>query len=866
MSRSSGLVKPERKTRRTHKNSRDGCPNCRAKRIKCTEELPSCSNCVRKNYRCGYLDFPLDRLDHIRRKNDQKHSMNLDQPDNSTPLLDTGTGKLRSENSLAPSLESTLRGRSVSNGAQKSQTLFSNRSENFRSQVYSAIFSNLNDNDISVIRDMQRAELKPWQDLLSMYENSMATDLPDISSINTHWPTNLDFNTPAYYEPRLSIKKEYSDFDFPDTNNTEHSTSRIDPNSSDELSPQMNDRIKRELSPEPGDEFKSGHKRRSPQEFRRHGSPLPNAINRATRFPKNNVPSHLKNPFLENALRSLKDGTVDVRRVTNDKFNSVIQPVWKEELFQKFWLAIFHQASMLNLYFVYFIDKAVNISKRTAQIIVNGEFENFSNHPSASLYSNASSPLSNQSFSPTSLGSRYSEFFYNPEDLKRLNRLLYVTYGRLLRALRESTANYHEEYPIKMSMFSAWACFWNTSSDISTLCMMFTGALTLANRLLTEAQTISDVSVAVRQEIMILNNHSTQSIIPDFLLDAIRELSDTFSVYKRIVSDLLYNHDNGLVKYDYITASVLQNPIFKHNIKEMSAFLKKLQSEFIPQMRALDSHYKNLYGVGNMSLDFKFVSPTLIYNMTYDWFRVFRGDKFSMVSNTSIIHRILSLFFHALGRCLAQCLPIRCTMLLDPCYVIAPKVGFHLPQPNYENMREFESLSPIDMGLIRMIKFFEYRQALFGYHTGHSLVSDYVHHEANPAPPEFEYKDIVRLGLDKLRVPEVHPEKLLSGQFNAQNFPIFEEISQDPRCYNALQRELERQAVAMRAEPLTFDYSKGLSNHDFQPEQLLQVYLAKLQAEKMTMISPGLEELRVFAQLFSKSGNELINAINKNKA
>ena len=62
----------ERKSRRTHKNSRDGCPNCKAKRIKCSEELPSCHNCIKKNYRCGYLDFPKEKLDHIRKKNDKK--------------------------------------------------------------------------------------------------------------------------------------------------------------------------------------------------------------------------------------------------------------------------------------------------------------------------------------------------------------------------------------------------------------------------------------------------------------------------------------------------------------------------------------------------------------------------------------------------------------------------------------------------------------------------------------------------------------------------------------------------------------------------------------------------------------------------
>lgn len=63
---------PERKSRRTHKNSRDGCPNCKAKRVKCSEELPECSNCVKRNSRCGYLDFPREKLEHIRQKNEKK--------------------------------------------------------------------------------------------------------------------------------------------------------------------------------------------------------------------------------------------------------------------------------------------------------------------------------------------------------------------------------------------------------------------------------------------------------------------------------------------------------------------------------------------------------------------------------------------------------------------------------------------------------------------------------------------------------------------------------------------------------------------------------------------------------------------------
>lgn len=55
-----------------------GCPNCKAKRIKCTEELPACNNCVKRRYRCGYLDFPEERLDRLRKKNEKKGADNTD--------------------------------------------------------------------------------------------------------------------------------------------------------------------------------------------------------------------------------------------------------------------------------------------------------------------------------------------------------------------------------------------------------------------------------------------------------------------------------------------------------------------------------------------------------------------------------------------------------------------------------------------------------------------------------------------------------------------------------------------------------------------------------------------------------------------
>ncbi|KAM9916021.1 hypothetical protein OXX59_010267, partial [Metschnikowia pulcherrima] len=75
----------ERRSRRSHKNSKDGCPNCRANRIKCSEDLPRCLQCIKKNLRCGYLDFPPDKLEHIRRKNDLlRRQLPEDQPQDSS--------------------------------------------------------------------------------------------------------------------------------------------------------------------------------------------------------------------------------------------------------------------------------------------------------------------------------------------------------------------------------------------------------------------------------------------------------------------------------------------------------------------------------------------------------------------------------------------------------------------------------------------------------------------------------------------------------------------------------------------------------------------------------------------------------------
>lgn len=63
--------------RRKHKNSKFGCPNCKKRRVKCSEDLPQCLNCIKHKVRCGYLDYPEDKLEELRGYKNSQLSMEL---------------------------------------------------------------------------------------------------------------------------------------------------------------------------------------------------------------------------------------------------------------------------------------------------------------------------------------------------------------------------------------------------------------------------------------------------------------------------------------------------------------------------------------------------------------------------------------------------------------------------------------------------------------------------------------------------------------------------------------------------------------------------------------------------------------------
>ncbi|KAF2649161.1 hypothetical protein K491DRAFT_611401 [Lophiostoma macrostomum CBS 122681] len=57
---------PRRKLglRTYHHKTKDGCFNCKRRRVKCNMQTPTCANCIRRNETCEYLNAPNPRLQH----------------------------------------------------------------------------------------------------------------------------------------------------------------------------------------------------------------------------------------------------------------------------------------------------------------------------------------------------------------------------------------------------------------------------------------------------------------------------------------------------------------------------------------------------------------------------------------------------------------------------------------------------------------------------------------------------------------------------------------------------------------------------------------------------------------------------------
>lgn len=837
--------KGERRSRRTHKNSRDGCPNCRANRIKCTEELPSCLNCMKKKYRCGYADFPPERLEHIRRKNELKLKAALAAAEQMLPQQAPVVPQLLPQ-PQPPYVNVT----SVTNGV--------NGVNNGMTNVHMDNVNPINAlNDIGVVGN-------------GMNGIAMNNGINGIDSC----PMN---DVPKLHGRRSTIrirdKKAEGGLDTTkliNIRNTAYSTLFREVHH--EIAPLQN-----VLPPDfkPWDEgtafeVHDGHQFPSDAVFNPHqfpfkeapqafmpvtvGTPLPHAFTMNTTFKLQPLPPRLRNTILERSVKKFQEGNFDLKAVRNDEFHIMDQPVWSEDDANRFWILVINQSLMLNLYFMYFSDKAINILMRASDAVVSGDIDY------TSLPSTVHSALSPLTYSPRD---NSFAFFYNAKDLDILRRKSFISYGRIIRALRESLNSYNPEYPAKMSLFSAWLCYLNVATDMSTFCLMLTGTTNLVNNILHEFNSTVELPSAVRQLILMMNNFVLASAYPDYNFEVVLDLTDSFIQYKTYVDLLIVRYENG-ANFDADLLKVLRDPLFRHDYHELDKFLTKLREYYYPIISSTNAYYKQKCGTYEDDPSIHYVSPTLIFEMTYEWFKVYPGDKMSMGSKINPLKKTLYFFFHALGKCLAHVFtPMKSLLFVDACNVTFTKVGMQFMKVDALDREEYRPIVPVVMSLFKTIRFFENRLLLFGYYMEFysSLDLDFIVRVPELPPTDWKYRDVVHLATAKKMVKVKQMTSFSRNLISVKNIPLFDEIKADPTGLKLIQKEMDRQYFAVQHEPYRFDYVSGMSNHDFNPQDVIE-YFVQLRREKMqTRVPPLIETLRARADVLIYSRNEVAYAI-----
>lgn len=835
--------KRERKTRRTHKNSRDGCPNCRSKRIKCTEELPSCGNCLKKGYRCGYLEFPPEKLEIIRKKNEIKHAKTEDSDFmTSTPLQtnlsEGGVGLAKSEGSIVDTWTGqpkkhrasiTIRRRKSSPGLSVPNM------SSLRSDTYQKTLKVMTEGSKS---PSSAAKRNKGNDFMFHWGVNHTRSPKPVSKEELFYGTS-EYIEHLFRSPQVdefSPALTGSNLQTPANIDHAESLGHVDPN-----------HVKNEH------DLNGLHLQAPPissMDILLRSKMLPSSKIVHRTFLKQKLPPHLQNMKLENTLKMVRDGNFHLKAVTNHVPQATISPVWSEQQGQNFWVIVLKQAMVLDLYFKYFIDKSVNILMRASKAVVNGDID-------VSVLPATTSGSSSPSDSP----SPELKFFYTKEDLHLLTCKSYVTYGRLVRELRESINKYHNEYPAKISLYWAWACYINLDADFNTFCIMIRGTLLLIHNVIMEAQSLAEVSSAIRQEIMLINDFVHATKFPDYLFDVILDLAANFRTYQQLVGGFISRYENGETFNDDLT-KVLRDPLFRHECHELDKFITSCQTHYYPKFAGINNYYKERKNLPQDTNAF-FVSPKLVFEMAYDWFRIYPGDKMSLNSENDPLKRTLYFFYHALAKSLAHVFSLfKSLLFVDVCNIMFTKVGMPLSDFDPHGRPLYAPFEPLARGLIKTIKFFENRLRLYCYHLENSdiLQNEFVNAVDDEPPTNWSHRDIVHLVSPKVAVLEHQLSSVSTQIVSAENYAFFPRILNDEVSSILIRTETERQMYALKNEPYQFDWQLGLLNHDFNPTSVISRFVNTRNHELHTQPSPSLEVIRAQINELIRSRDEIQKA------
>lgn len=103
-------------SRRRHKNSHFGCKQCKRRRIKCNEQFPICTNCIKSRLTCSYQSLTQNQIDTIMAKKQQQ-----EEEDNFESMLEDPNSHEQPSTSNSRNVNINIHSRSISSDRSQFQ-------------------------------------------------------------------------------------------------------------------------------------------------------------------------------------------------------------------------------------------------------------------------------------------------------------------------------------------------------------------------------------------------------------------------------------------------------------------------------------------------------------------------------------------------------------------------------------------------------------------------------------------------------------------------------------------------------------------------------------------------------------------------
>ena len=835
---SSSNIKRERKTRRTHKNSRDGCPNCKAKRIKCSEELPSCHNCIKKNYRCGYLDFPPEKLEMIRQKNNNRQSSETNGSTNTINSIANESIQIENQNQLQEG-----------NYNNSFQSQMDDQSYNYHNQVNLHNDSVNNQQHLSIqYNPTQPFFMNDHNQIIPEDENLLGSSAPGTSTSSSNFVTNLsgslhsspnsdspnninqitpnyipisipnedqsvtppdifenvpqdriqyyveipsgteDLRTAVYKDSIRKISHVRNDFDLP----TFSSDSSCDNNQPEQRQPQ----------------YEQGHQPVSASDQHHMLPPLSQQqnYNNDNNNTYQNVNNTLGDPF-----NSEVDFDIGYESQSSDDFSH------SRALFARHFGIVIPKSKESGERQILPSPRPVKIGDPLPNAINSVVSMDMLKYPKEYLNSTAKEYFNNNQellerslLSPRNswtkddnkliwtsiLSGAISSLFPNFSFFidRGLNVILKVC-NRSLASITSDTCFTNETFDILVK--KTFTSYGRLIKDLRESIGRNIEGSTILSWFSCWSLFIHSSSTAKASNLVLigstsllkncLNDYGSISEIHPtiaFIIRAVRlkSLCAKLPDYKIDVIEGLF-HD--VVQYKKFVI-YNQNLTTKNNgyilksFVDLENFLDDLINNKYPRFKKLDEAYKKKYNLP-LNEGVQFISPNDIYSMIIDWFNIVPSHALSVGKTMTPLKRNCYLFFIAIGISLASIFPyVRSVFLVDPWNMVFPRSDFdnqlyEFTREDVDDDGQFEYLSLLSKKLLRIINFFMTRRLLI--YTGINQMSVLQSNETylEKCEPLDGYENVIYIKPTKAKFNEVQLSDFsVNTIINAYNYPMID--------------------------------------------------------------------------------------------